>query len=50
MDCFAQDLQLIMEKAFLQLQAEACEQMALTHYLSQIDNAQLAFSIKNPPI
>ena len=35
-----------MEKAFSQLQAEAREQMALTHYLSQIDNAQLAFSVK----
>jgi len=43
---FAQDLQLLVEKAFPQLQAEAREQMALTHYLSQIDNIQLAFSVK----
>ena len=35
-----------MEKAFPDLQAEAREQMAMTHYLSQIDNAQLAFSVK----
>jgi len=41
-----QDLQLLVEKAYPQLEAEACEQMALTQYLSQINNVQLAFSIK----
>ena len=35
---FTQDLQILMDKAFPHLQAEACEQMALTHYLSQIKN------------
>ena len=43
---FAQDLQLLAEKAFPQLQVEAWEQMALTQYLLQIDNTQLAFSVK----
>ena len=43
---FAQDLQVLVDKAFPHLQAEAREQMALTHYLGQIDNAQLAFSVK----
>ena len=43
---FTQDLQLLAEKAFPQLQVEAREQMALTQYLLQIDNTQLAFSVK----
>ena len=43
---YAQDLQILVDKAFLHLQAEAREQIALTHYLGQIDNAQLAFSVK----
>ena len=38
---FAQDLQVLVDKAFPHLQAEAREQMALTHYLAQIDNSQL---------
>ena len=43
---FAQDLQILVEKAFPNLQAEAREQMVMKHYLSQTDNAQLAFSVK----
>lgn len=43
---FAQDLQILVEKAFPNLQKEAREQMALTHYLAQIDNPQLAFSVR----
>ena len=43
---FAQDLQVLVDKAFPHLQGEAREQMALTHYLAQIDNPQLAFSVK----
>lgn len=43
---FAQDLQILVDKAFPHLQGEAREQMALTHYLAQIDNPQLAFSVK----
>ena len=43
---FAQDLQSLADKAFPHLQGEARDQLALTHYLSQIDNAQLAFSVK----
>ena len=43
---YAQDLQILVDKAFPHLQAEAREQMALTHYLGQIDNTQLAFSVK----
>ena len=35
-----------MDKAFPHLQGEEREQMALTHYLAQIDNLQLAFSVK----
>ena len=41
-----QTSQLLAEKAFPQLQVEAREQMALTQYLLQIDNTQLAFSVK----
>ena len=43
---FAQDLQVLVDKAFPHLQGEAREQITLTHYLTQIDNAQLAFSVK----
>ena len=37
---------LLISKAFPHLQAEARDQLALTHYLSQIENPQLAFSVK----
>ena len=43
---FAQDLQNLADKAFPHLQAEARYQLALTHYLAQIENPQLAFSVK----
>ena len=35
-----------MDKAFPNLQVEACKQWVLTHYLRQINNAHLAFSVK----
>ena len=43
---FAEDLKIIVDKAYPDLQDEAREQMALTHYLSQIDNPQVAFAVK----
>ena len=43
---FAQDLQNLSDKAFSHLQGGARDQLALTHYLSQIDNPQLTFSVK----
>ena len=43
---FTQDLQNLSDKDFPHLQGEARDQIALTHYLSQIDNLQLAFSVK----
>lgn len=43
---FAEDLKLLTEKAFPELQVEAREQLALSHYLGQIDSAQIAFSVK----
>ncbi len=39
-------MQNLADKAFPHLQAEARDQLALTHYLSQIENLQLAFSVK----
>lgn len=41
-----QDLQILAGKAFPHLQMEAREQLALTQYLLQIYNVQLAFSVK----
>lgn len=43
---FAEDLKILIDKAYPDLEAAARDQMALTHYLSQIDNPQVAFSVK----
>ncbi len=43
---FAEDLKILIDKAYPHLEAAARDQMALTHYLSQIDNPQIAFSVK----
>ena len=43
---FAQDLQNVADKVFPHLQAEARDQLALIHYLSQIENPQLEFGVK----
>ena len=43
---YAEDLKTIVDKAYPDLQDEAREQMALTHYLTQIDNPQVAFAVK----
>ena len=43
---FAQDLQNLADKAFPHLQAKTRDQLALAHYLFQIENSQLAFSVK----
>ena len=43
---FAQDLQSLADKVFPHLPGEARYKLALTHYLSQIENIQLGFSVK----
>lgn len=41
---YAKDLKILVDKAYLQTAAH--DQMAFTQYLSQIDNVQVAFSVK----
>ena len=43
---FAEDLKLLVDKAYPELQDNAREQLALTHYLGQLEQPQLAFSVK----
>ena len=43
---FAQELKTLVDKAWPALQDEARECLALNHYLAQIDNPQIAFSVK----
>ena len=43
---FAEDLKLLVDKAYPELQDDAREQLALTHYLGQLEQPQLAFSVK----
>lgn len=43
---YGEDLRVLVDKAYPHLEAAARDQMALTHFLSQIDNAQVAFSVK----
>ena len=43
---FAEDLKTLTAKAFPTLQDDAREQLALTHYLGQLDNPQIAFNVK----
>ena len=42
----ADDLRLLAERAFPELQDEARKKLALDHYLSQIENSQIAFSVR----
>ena len=43
---FSEDLKTLADKAYPHLEAAAIEQMALTHYLSQIDDVQIAFNVR----
>ena len=43
---FADDLKVLANRAFPKLQDNAKQQLALTHYLGQLDNVQIAFSVK----
>ena len=43
---FAEDLKTLVDKAYPELQDDAKEQLALTHYLGQLKQQQLAFSVK----
>ena len=43
---FADSLKTLVEKAFLNLEPAAKETLALNHYLTQIDNQQVAFGVK----
>ena len=43
---FAEDLKQLVERAYPDLQEDAREQLALTHYLGQLEPQQLAFSVK----
>ena len=46
MATFAEDLETLVDKAYPELQDDAKEQLALTHYLGQLELQQLAFSVK----
>ena len=43
---FGEDLNTLVNKAYPELQDDAKEQLALTHYLGQLEQQQLAFSVK----
>ena len=43
---FAEDLKVLAKKAFPQLQDDAKEQLALSHYLGQLTNHQIAFNVR----
>ena len=43
---FAEDLKILADRAFPDLQEEAKEHLALTHYLGQLENPQVAFGVK----
>ena len=42
---FAEDLKVLVNKAFPQLQDDAKEQLTLIHYLGQLTDHQIAFSV-----
>ena len=44
-DC-AEDLKILVDKAFPDLQEEARDLLAMNHFLNQLDNPQVAFSVK----
>jgi len=43
---FGEDLRVLVDKVYPGLDDEACQQLALQKYLSQLDNEQVAFSVK----
>ena len=43
---FAEDIKSLAERAFANLEEATREHLALTHYLGQLDNPQVAFSVK----
>ena len=43
---FAEDLRMLVDKAYPDFQDNAKEQLALNHFIAQIDNTQVAFSVK----
>ena len=43
---FGEDLRVLVDRAYLSLEDEARQQLALQRYLSQLDNEQVAFSVK----
>ena len=43
---FAEDLKVLANKAFPQLQDDVIEQLALNHYLRQLTNHQIAFNVQ----
>lgn len=43
---FAEELRRLTEKAFPELDVKSVEQMALSHYLSRLNNPQVAFAVK----
>ena len=43
---FAEDIKALAERAFNNLEPDAREHLALTHYLQQLENPQVAFSVK----
>ena len=43
---FGEDLRTLVDKAYPSLGDEAWQQLALQRYLSQLDNEQVAFSVK----
>lgn len=43
---FAEDLKVLADKAFPQLQNDAKEQLALNHYLGQLTDHQIAFNVR----
>ena len=44
---FAEDLCVLSEKAYPQLQPQACKCLALTTFLKQISNPQVAFAVRH---
>ena len=43
---FAEDLRRLVDKAYPDLEANAREQLALSHYLSRLHNPQVGFAVK----
>ena len=43
---FAEDLMMLADKGYLDLEDKAKEQIALNHYLGQIEHTQVAFIVK----